>query len=158
MRTAAGALGLLLFAVALLRLWSGRETMGWRAAPAEVVGRDVPEAVLRPPPADPARDSTQAGQPDPAMRVRYRYVAERRAYAGSGTVRGTRDELLGRLEEYRPGARLVVYYAPEQPWRSALARAVGLRHWAALAGGLLLIAAAVWWPSAARRPNGVGAT
>lgn len=157
-RKAAGALGLLVFAVALLRVWSGRETVGWRAVRAQVVGRDVPESLLRPPAAaDSAGDSAGAGGARPGVRVRYRYVADGRSYAGSGVVRGTREELLARLEAYRPGATLTAYYAPAQPWRSALDRAVGGGHWAALAGGLVLIAAAVWWPDG-RRPNGSAVT
>jgi hypothetical protein len=166
LRRTIGVLGLLLSAAAMLRLWRNWEHVGWRAVDAHVVERQVPEAVLRAAAGRSASPSAPAlgyldGTADSAdaaagVRVRYRYAVGRRDYLGSQVLRGTPAELAARLAELRPGARLTAYYAPAQPWRSALARHVGAAHWGALAGGLLLLAAAVAWPGRDRARDGRG--
>ena len=137
-RTLIGALGIALVAAALLGVWSGWETLGWRRASAEVLSRDVATSVLAP--------GSRVTDSLPAIHVRYRYVVARQAYLGSALVRVRPSRLDARLAALRPGATITIFHARAQPWRSTLVRGVGPAHWLALLGGLLLLSVAVHTP------------
>jgi len=113
------------------------------------VERQASEGVLR------AAAASDSARPDSAqaLRVRYQYAAAGRTHVGSAVVRGSGAELAARLADYRPGARLTAYYAPAQPWRSALARGVGAGQWGALGAGLLLLVLSVTLAPGRRGPG-----
>jgi hypothetical protein len=128
------------------QLWRGYGTAGWSAAPGEITGgfvyeteeeRDVDDSIYH-----------NRNQSFFVPRVAYKYLVRGKEYECDTLQRGIPRlpfEAIAqkRVEDYRPGQQVKVYYWPRDPSQAVLRRGAPIDGWLMLAAGAVILLAAM---------------
>ena len=128
------------------QLWRGFGTSSWSAAQGEITDTFVYETEEERHDDDGSYDGRTQSFFVP--RVMYKYVVRGKEHEGDTLQRGIprvpfQAIAQKRVEDYRPGQRVTVYYLPRDPAQAVLRRGAPIDGWLMLAAGVVMLLAAI---------------